>query len=98
MQVLPVNQLSLPLQPPGAGTPQEAGVGSFAGVLNRALQELNYSQVKAEQLTSELVTGEIQDIHQVTVAMTEARLTMQLAIEVRNKVIEAYQEVSRMQI
>jgi len=98
MQVMPVNQPLIPLQPVNAGKDQEAGADSFSGILNRALQELNDAQVKAEQLTSQLVTGEIQDVHQVTVALTEARLAMQLAVEVRNKIVEAYQEISRMQI
>jgi flagellar hook-basal body complex protein FliE len=98
MQVLPVGEISFPMQPAGTGAKREAGGSSFAGVLDNALKELNDTQVKADQLALELVTGEIQDIHQVTVAMTEAKLTMQLAVEVRNKIIEAYQEVSRMQI
>jgi len=98
MQVLPVGQPFLPPQPAGTGAKQEAGGASFAGVLDNALKKLNDTQVKAEQLTSELLTGEIQDIHQVTIAMTEAKLAMQLAVEVRNKIIEAYQEVSRMQV
>lgn len=97
MQVLPVVQ-PLPPQPAGAAEKQEAGGGSFSEVLNSALKKLNDTQVKADQLTRELLTGEIQDIHQVTVAMQEAKLTMQLAVEVRNKVVEAYQEISRMQI
>jgi flagellar hook-basal body complex protein FliE len=67
-------------------------------MLNNALKELNDTQVKADNLTRDLLTGELQDLHQVTVAMQEARLTMQLAVEVRNKVIEAYQEITRMQI
>lgn len=98
MQVLPVNQLSLPLQPAVTGTKQEDGSGSFAGVLDNALKKLNDTQVKADQLALELITGEIQDVHQVTVAMTEAKIAMQLAVEVRNKAIEAYQEISRMQV
>jgi len=97
MQVSPVGPF-LPLQPAGAGGKQEAGGGSFSDVLNNALKELNDAQIKADNLTRDLLTGEIQDIHQVTVAMQEARLTMQLAVEVRNKVVEAYQEIARMQV
>lgn len=99
MQVSPVGQLYSPMQPAEAGAArQEAGSDSFSGVLDNALKELNDTQVKADQLTLESLTGEIQDIHQVTIAMTEAKIAMQLAVEVRNKIIEAYQEVSRMQI
>lgn len=97
MQVSPVGLL-LPLQPAEAGGKPEVGGGSFSELLNNALKELNNTQVKADNLTLGLLTGEIQDIHQVTVAMQEAKLSMQLAVEVRNKVIEAYQEISRMQV
>ncbi len=67
-------------------------------MLNKAIKELNDVQVKADDLACKFLTGEIQDLHLVTAAMQEARLTMQLAVEVRNKVIEAYQEISRMQV
>lgn len=97
MQVSPIG-LPLPLQPAASGGKQEAGGGSFSELLNNALKELNNTQTKADNLTLGLLTGEVQDIHQVTVAMQEAKLTMQLAVEVRNKVIEAYQEISRMQV
>jgi flagellar hook-basal body complex protein FliE len=86
---------------PAAGpvAKQETGGGSgFAERLNNALHDLNQTQLKAEKLTQDLLTGEVQDLHQVTIALQEARLTMQLAVEVRNKVVEAYQEVARMQV
>ncbi|MCL6559015.1 MAG: flagellar hook-basal body complex protein FliE [Firmicutes bacterium] len=100
MNILPVAP-PLPLTPPAGGNaqkaPEEKG-GSFADVLNSAVEKLNQTQVKADDLVKQMLTGEIEDIHQVTVAMQEAKLSMQLAVEVRNKIIEAYQEVSRMQI
>lgn len=98
MQVLPVGQPILPQQTAGTGSKEETGDSSFAGALDNALKQLNDTQVKAEKLTMDLLTGDIQDIHQVTIAATEAKLAMQLAVEVRNKIVEAYQEVSRMQV
>ncbi|NPV72544.1 MAG: flagellar hook-basal body complex protein FliE [Pelotomaculum sp.] len=95
MQVQSVGPALLP-QP--AGGKQEAGGSSFSEMLQDALKKVNDAQVKADNLARQLLTGEVQDIHQVTVAMQEARLTMQLAVEVRNKIIEAYQEISRMQV
>jgi len=97
MQVSPLGQ-SFPLLPEESGNKQGAGDGSFGEILNNAIKKLNDTQVNADNLTLELLTGEIQDIHQVTIAMQEAKLSMQLAVEVRNKVVEAYQEISRMQI
>ncbi|OPY57449.1 MAG: Flagellar hook-basal body complex protein FliE [Pelotomaculum sp. PtaU1.Bin035] len=100
MQLLPVGQsIPMPLvQQEGAGDKQESGDASFSEVLSGALKKLNDTKVNADNLTMKFFTGEIQDFHQVAIAVQEASLTMQLAVEVRNKVIEAYQEVSRMQI
>ncbi len=99
MKILPAEQSQL-LPPAGAGAKKEAGSGEseFADLLNNALNNLNETQLKAEKLTLDLLTGEVQDLHQVTIALQEAKLTMQLAVEIRNKVVEAYQEVSRMQV
>ncbi len=97
MQVLPVGQL-FPVQPAANSVQGDAGEGSFSKVLNNAINKLNNTQVAADNLAVEFLTGDIQDIHQVTIAMQEAKLSMQLAVEVRNKVIEAYQEISRMQV
>lgn len=74
------------------------GGKSFTSILNKALGDVNSAQLKADDAAKKFLTGELQDVHQVVIAMEEARLTMQLALEVRNKVIEAYQEISRMQV
>lgn len=97
MQVAPVGQL-FTVQPAAAGEKLEVKGGSFSEVLDGALKNLNDSQIKADNTAVQFLAGDIQDIHQVTIAMEEAKLTMQLAVEVRNKVIEAYQEISRMQL
>lgn len=70
----------------------------FKNVLFNALEEVNKAQVTSNRMTEKFLTGEVQDIHQVTIAMEEAKLMLQLAVEVRNKVVEAYQEISRMQV
>ncbi|MDD2443968.1 MAG: flagellar hook-basal body complex protein FliE [Desulfotomaculaceae bacterium] len=98
MQVSPVGQLSPVLPAVNSGQQETGQEGSFSKILNNAISKLNNTQVVADNLALELLTGDIQDIHQVTIAMQEAKLSMQLAVEVRNKVIEAYQEISRMQI
>ncbi|WP_313885409.1 flagellar hook-basal body complex protein FliE [Desulfallas sp. Bu1-1] len=78
------------------GSPEENI--SFKDIFDTALQNLNKSQIKAEETVKKFLTGEVEDVHTVIIAMEEARLTMQLAVEVRNKLVEAYQELSRMQV
>lgn len=98
MNVTPL-QMILPAEVKSGPERQEAsGVNSFGEVLSRALDDVNKAQLKADETTKKFLTGEIQDIHQVTIAAEEARIMMQLAVEVRNKVVEAYQEMSRMQV
>lgn len=99
MNILPVPGI---LPQPAAGTDDlnrvADGGKSFASILNKALEDVNSTQLKADDAAKKFLTGEIQDVHQVVIAMEEARLMMQLALEVRNKVVEAYQEISRMQV
>lgn len=71
---------------------------SFGSVLNDALMKVNESQLISDDLTKKMITGEVTDLHQVTIAAEQASLMLNLSVQVRNKVIEAYQEVSRMQI
>ncbi|HBM74939.1 MAG TPA: flagellar hook-basal body complex protein FliE [Clostridiaceae bacterium] len=71
---------------------------SFEQYLKDALDSANESQIKADYETTKLITGESTDIHNALVAAAEAKLQMQLIMEVRNKLVESYQEINRMQI
>ncbi|ABO50919.1 flagellar hook-basal body complex subunit FliE [Desulforamulus reducens MI-1] len=96
MNILPV---ATPLQVSETTSANKyAGPADFGGVLNKAISKLNDTQIQADDVMQKFLVGEVQDIHQVTVAMQEAKLTMQLAVEVRNKIVEAYQEISRIQL
>lgn len=71
---------------------------NFENYLKDALDKVNDKQVEAEKATMDLVTGQAQDIHQVMITTEEARLTLELAVQIRNKLVDAYQEIMRMQI
>jgi flagellar hook-basal body complex protein FliE len=72
--------------------------GAFKSMLTEAINKVDAAQKESELLTSQLVTGEVQDVHQVMIASQKASLTLQLTVQVRNKVIESYQEIMRMQV
>lgn len=76
---------------------QKAGT-DFAKFLNDALQQVEASQQNADAATAGLVTGQVQDLHTVMVALEKASLNMALTVEVRNKVLDAYNQIMRMQI
>ena len=78
--------------------PQSRETEGFAATLKSALDEVNKLQVQADEAAKQLSMGQAEDIHQVMIAVEQAKLSMQLTVQIRNKVVEAYQEVSRMQI
>ncbi|MCL2767058.1 MAG: flagellar hook-basal body complex protein FliE [Peptococcaceae bacterium] len=103
MSVAPVGLSYIPIPPvpplaPGQEAVPERNQFSFAEMLNNAIVEVNGAKLKADELTLAFLTGELKDYHTLAIALQESSLTMQMAIEVRNKVIEAYQEVTRMQV
>lgn len=72
---------------------------SFSDTLKSKIEEVNDKQIEANVLTDKLVKGEDGvDIHQVMLATEEAKMSLQLAVQVRNKLVEAYQELNRMQL
>jgi flagellar hook-basal body complex protein FliE len=86
------------IKPSNSDHPDVEGVEntSFADVLSNAMGDVQSKQDLADEAIRKLATGEVQDVHQVMVAFEQARLSMQMLTEVRNKLVEAYQEVSRM--
>ncbi len=69
---------------------------SFANFLKKSIEEVNQSQIQSDKITEKLVRGENVDLHQVMITSQKASISMQTTMEIRNKVIEAYQEVMRM--
>ena len=71
---------------------------NFQSVLEDSLNKLNDQQISADKITSEFIAGEDIEVHEMMLNMEEANMSLQLAIQVRNKVVEAVQELSRMQL
>ena len=71
---------------------------NFKDLLQRALTDLNASQVGANESIKNLSTGGEDNLHDVIISMEKASMTLQYAIQIRNKVLEAYQSVIQMQI
>jgi flagellar hook-basal body complex protein FliE len=88
-----------PAGPAGSGGgPAGAGATGFGAVLNQAIQNLSDSQKKADDAVFQFLTGSDQDPAKVTVAMEEAKVRMELAVEVRNKIVDAYKEIWQMSV
>lgn len=85
------NQFLEKMQP----EPQATG---FSDVFKNALKEVSAAQNVSDKKTDQLLTGEVKDVHEVMIASQKASLSLQMTMQVRNKVVEAYQEVMRMQV
>lgn len=74
------------------------GGGQFADFIKDAVNSVDQAQKTAAQKTEDLVTGRSDNIHEVMISMEQAQLSFQLMLEIRNKMVETYQELSRMQM
>lgn len=91
------NQAAAPLLKDNVQTGGK-GNGSFQNILSDAFDEAKQTQQEADQLTARLVSNEPVDLHDVMIATEKADIALQMVLQVRNKLVEAYQEVMRIQI
>lgn len=71
---------------------------NFLDTLKEKLDDVNDKQIEADNITDQFVKGEEEDVHKVMLSAQEAKLSLELAVQIRNKIVEAYQEFNRMQI
>ncbi|MEK8130236.1 flagellar hook-basal body complex protein FliE [Paenibacillus filicis] len=96
-----IDKISLsPLQMVKAAQPKSASEVSdqFSQYLSGAIADLNTQQAVVDKLNTQFVNGETSDVHQLMIASEKASLGLELTVQVRNKVIEAYQEIMRMPV
>lgn len=71
---------------------------AFGKMLDNALQAVDNQEKQVHTLNEQFITGQISDVHSLMIASEKAQLGLQLTVQVRNKVIEAYQEIMRTQL
>jgi len=86
-----------PLGQPSEVTPGQPAGDSFGNVLGKFISDVNAKQNAATQAMDGLQSGGV-PLHQAVIAMEEANVSFQLMVEVRNKLLESYQEVMKMQL
>ena len=97
----PLNKIDSPLarlpgvHPSPAGTMPADG---FGRMLDSLVATVDAKQAEAQALTQRVLLGESDQLHQSVIAMQEAGVSFSLMVEVRNKLIESYQELMRMQV
>jgi flagellar hook-basal body complex protein FliE len=78
-------------------TNQAGGAGGFGNMLMHGINNLQQVQSNADDLAVSAATGDLTDVHDYMIASTEAQLATQLTVAVRNKAVEAFNEIMRMQ-
>ena len=81
----------------GVAQPARADGTAFAESLAGAVDNLQQLQSTSNQLAVHAVTGNLDDIHNATIAATRAQVTLELAATIRNKGVDAFNEIMRMQ-
>jgi flagellar hook-basal body complex protein FliE len=92
-----VNPIAAPLPAVGSTTGAAGSGSDFAAQLGQGLSNLQGLQSKADDLAVQAATGTLTDVHDYMIASTEASLATQLTVAVRNKALDAFNEIMRMQ-
>ena len=71
---------------------------TFANTLKDAISKVNDQQIQSDTMTEKLINGGNVDLHEVMIASQKASITLNATMEVRNKAVEAYQEITRMSV
>jgi len=87
----------LPAEVATPGTGASAGSGKFLETLQHSMDEVEGAQGDAQNQVAQLLNGKGADLHSAMIAVEKADLSFQLMMQVRNKIVQAYQQVSNMQ-
>jgi flagellar hook-basal body complex protein FliE len=93
-----------PIRPPAGiplpqtGAPSKGAAGAFQSALSDAIGRVEQFQQNSQSSIDKFLSGEDQEVHKVALATQQAELAFDLFLQVRNKVVSAYQEVMRMQM
>lgn len=81
-----------------AGSAGTSGASEFLDSLKSTIGKVNDTQLEAGRTVDALMTGETQDLHRTMVALQQADVSFQLMMQIRNKLVAAYEEIQRMQV
>ena len=92
------NMRSLTPLSPQTKVKEEGSRTSFSSMLQRSVAEVNQLQNQADSSIEQLIVGRSRNLHETMIALEKADISFRLMMEVRNKIIEAYNEIMRMQV
>jgi flagellar hook-basal body complex protein FliE len=98
MNISDINNLSKISAIPRISTDAKTTGTNFSDIFGEALNKVNDLQIESQNITDSFLSGETDNIHNVMIAGSKANLALQMTIQVRNKVMDAYNEIMNMQI
>lgn len=99
-----VARIGASVRPAGEGTSTpsnrsgQSATRPFGQVLKDAIAQVNALQLEAQQMAEAVARGELTDMHRLVLTLERAQLALELTVAVRNKLLEAYQELCRMPV
>jgi flagellar hook-basal body complex protein FliE len=96
--IAPVASINSIPMPNSAGSPASSGSGAFQNILESSINNLQSLQNSAGSAAQKFMSGENEELHTVALAGQQAELAFELGLQVRNKIVSAYQEVMKMQL
>jgi flagellar hook-basal body complex protein FliE len=98
MAISPIGGAAAFKPPAATGVTPAAGKEGFGNAIGDALESLEHTQTNADDLATKAATGDLTDVHDYMIAATQASLATELTVAVRNKAVEAFSDIMRMQI
>ncbi|HTR23712.1 MAG TPA: flagellar hook-basal body complex protein FliE [Terriglobales bacterium] len=96
--ISPIRIVPAEIAPPAAPSTARAGGGdSFLSTLQQSMDAIEGAQGDAQTQVAQLLSGKGADLHSAMIAVEKADLSFQLMMQVRNKIVQAYQQISNMQ-
>ena len=88
-------EMEFPMKTEAARVEKAGSSPPFAEVLKSGILKVNQLQIEADNMTNRLALGEIEDISQVSIAVEKAELALRLMVQIRDKMLDVYQQISR---
>jgi len=99
METPPIIVGKLPMQIPKTSGPEVSKAGeAFGKMLSSTINQVNQAEMNGNKAIENLHTGKAKNLHEVMIAVEEADLSIRMLVQMRNKALEAYNEIMRLQI
>lgn len=99
MDSIPIISSNIPLTlPKTSGAEVSEATSNFGDILSSTINQVNQADINGEIAIKKFNTGEVQNLHEVMIAADEADIAIRMLVQMRNKALEAYNEIMRLQI